>query len=294
MRTTPLIPLARCVYSPHQEQNAGRQDLGRKMFELRRASEKTSVTGEQQDLRVLSYNIKHGLGMDGRIDLERIARVISEAHPDLVALQEVDRNCKRSREQDVAAELGRLLNMRHAFGKTMDHDGGEYGLAVLSRYPIEQSRHHRLPDGAEPRCALEIVVRPDGMRTPLSFVCIHTDWADENSRLAQVAALLEMLRERAGPVILAGDFNGERTDKSMQLIARAGWTILDTHGAKTFPSDNPQVEIDFIALRGFDGISSACHVIGEPLASDHRPVCAAIAVTCSKPSTRTATACAGC
>jgi endonuclease/exonuclease/phosphatase family metal-dependent hydrolase len=235
-----------------------------------------SVSRERREIRVVSYNIKHGLGMDGRIDLERIAQVISGARPDLVAAQEVDRHCKRSREQDVAAELGRLLGMQHAFGKSMDFDGGEYGMAVLSRHPIERSIHRQLPDGAEPRCALEIVVRPAGMRTPVSLVCVHMDRVTENIRLAQVTTLLESLRKRANPVILAGDFNGERTDKSMQLLAGAGWTILEKDGAKTFPSDNPKIEIDFIALRGFAGASATCHVMDEPVASDHRPVCAVI------------------
>ena len=59
-------------------------------------------------LNVLTYNIRHGAGMDGKIDLERIAAVIRKAKPDIVALQEIDKNCKRSGSVDIAAELGRM------------------------------------------------------------------------------------------------------------------------------------------------------------------------------------------
>ncbi len=238
------------------------------------------ISTKQREVRVVSYNIQHGLGMDGRIDLERIAKVISAKNPDLVAVQEVDKNCRRSGAQDTAAELGRLLSMQHAFGKFMDYDGGEYGMAGLSRYPIVQTRRHQLPEGAEPRCALEIVVKPDGMSTPISFVCIHMDWTSESVRLAQMEALLELLNGTAGPVILAGDFNGEITDKSMQLLAKARWDILDKNGQKTYPSDKPEEEIDFIALRGFANAKSSatCHVIDETMASDHRPIYAVIKI----------------
>lgn len=121
-------------------------------------------------ITIVSYNILHGKGMDGKIDLERIAAVIAKESPDLVTLQEVDQNCARSGNNDQAAELGRLLKMNHRFGKFMNLQGGEYGMAVLSRFPIEKTIRHQLPPGAEPRCALEIQVRPDGWQEPLSLI----------------------------------------------------------------------------------------------------------------------------
>jgi hypothetical protein len=83
-------------------------------------------------LRVVSYNIQHGAGMDRKLDLERTADVLRRLEPDLVALQEVDENCRRSKGVDQAAELGRLLGMEHRFGEFMDYDGGRSGLAVFS------------------------------------------------------------------------------------------------------------------------------------------------------------------
>lgn len=110
-------------------------------------------------LRVVSYNIKHGRGMDGKVDLDRTAKVLAKLKPDIIALQEVDKHCTRSGKVDIAAELGKRLKMDHRFGKFMDFQGGEYGMAVLSRLPIKTTRIHKLPRGAEPRIALEVVVQ---------------------------------------------------------------------------------------------------------------------------------------
>ncbi|MCY2995293.1 MAG: hypothetical protein NTY19_46640 [Planctomycetota bacterium] len=84
-------------------------------------------------IRVLTYNIQHGEGTDGKIDLARTAAVIKRLTPDLAALQEVDKATTRSRGVDQAAELGKLTGMHVAFGKAMDFAGGRYGEAILSR-----------------------------------------------------------------------------------------------------------------------------------------------------------------
>lgn len=228
----------------------------------------------QQTLRLVSYNIKHGRGMDGKVDLARTARVLSGLKPDLVALQEVDKKCIRSGRVDIAADLGRRLKMHHCFGKFMDYQGGEYGMAVLSRFPILRMVRHELPAGAEPRCALAVAVKCPQSAKPVTFVCIHNDWTKESLRVSQVSALLKALKSTKTPVVLAGDFNGERTDASLRMLAKAGWLILEKHGGgkKTWPSVKPKVEIDFFALRGFKNIAATCRVVAEAEASDHRPV----------------------
>src|SRR5476649_2332295 len=78
-------------------------------------------------LRVLTYNIHHGEGMDGRFDLSRLAGVVTSVHPDLVALQEVDEGTERASGLDELAELERLTELHGVFGKAMDYSGGEYG-----------------------------------------------------------------------------------------------------------------------------------------------------------------------
>jgi len=231
---------------------------------------------KQRTIRIFSYNIRHGEGMDGRIDLKRIADVISAKNPDLVALQEIDKNCARSGNRDIASELGDMLGMDYRFGKFMDFQGGEYGMAVLSRFPIVETIRHSLPDGAEPRCALEIKVQIDDSTSPISFVCIHNDWINEGIRVKQVEALMAFLRDYNNPIILAGDFNGEKSDASLELLEQAGWKILDKNGKKTWPADNPEVEIDFFVTRGASFVTAEHDVIDERTASDHRPIYAVI------------------
>ena len=235
-----------------------------------------AVMDKQTTLRVFSYNIRHAEGVDTRIDLERIAEVISQSDPDLVALQEVDKHCERSGDRDLAAELGRSLDMRHRFGKCMDYQGGEYGMAILSRLRIADTVRHPLPDGAEPRCALEVQVRAERTPFPISFVCIHNDAADSTIGVMQVKALLNALDRRTNPIILAGDFNAESTDRSMQLLREAQWNVLEKEGEPTWPADRPRREIDFIVLRNFPEIIIDHGVIDERVASDHRPVYATI------------------
>ncbi len=237
------------------------------------------IAKEPATVRMVAYNIRHGEGMDKRIGLKRIADVIARESPDLVALQEVDKNCSRSGRTDIAAVLGGLLTMEYRFGAFMNYQGGEYGLAALSRWPIIESIRHELPSGAEPRCALELVVQPPDMQTPLSFVCIHNDWTSADFRVQQIQALLDAVKARKHPVILAGDFNGERTDASMKLLTASGWTILQKDNSaesRTWPSDKPEIEIDFFVVRGADLIAVEHRVIDERVASDHRPISAVI------------------
>lgn len=229
---------------------------------------------EPTTLRLVAYNIKHGRGMDSRVDLKRIASVLRKLKPDLVALQEIDHTCTRSGKVDQAAALGALLGMHHRFGNFMDFQGGQYGLAVLSRFPIQKSRRHQLAPGAEPRCALEVTVQPSADAPPLSFVSIHNDWTREAFRMAQVADLLAGLKQRRHPVILAGDFNAEPEAESLARLRTAGFLILPKKkDAKTFPSPSPKIEIDYFMTRGFPFVNPPLTIVhDERLASDHRPI----------------------
>jgi len=228
-------------------------------------------------LRVVSYNIRHGVGMDGKLDLERAAGVLRRLEPDLVALQEVDENCRRSGGVDQAAALGKALGMEHRFGEFMAYDGGRYGLAVLSRFPIKATRRHELPPGAEPRCGLEVEVEVPGIGQPVSFACVHNDWTKDEFRVAQMRALLATLGERR-PAIVAGDYNGEPGSESLAVLAEAGWRILAKDGARgvnpTWPADTPTQELDHVAERGLPEYSVSHDVVAEKVASDHRPIVA--------------------
>lgn len=231
----------------------------------------------REALHLLSYNIRHGRGMDDKIDFDRIARVIADTKPDLVALQEVDRGVRRSGEVDTPELLGKKLGMHHAFGVVMPYQGGEYGLAILSKFPVVETRVHKLPDGAEPRVALEVEIdlpQTSGKASRISFVCVHFDYVRrDEARFAQASTLIEILRKRKHPVIVAGDYNDTRGSRTLDAFA-AEFHIPDTAGP-TFGSSNPQKEIDFITWRGLPE-RAELRVIDEKEASDHFPLTAVI------------------
>jgi endonuclease/exonuclease/phosphatase family metal-dependent hydrolase len=229
-------------------------------------------------LRVVSYNIHHGEGVDGKLDLARIAKVMTDAKADLVALQEVDKNTTRTKKVDQAAELARLSGLNGVFGKAIDLQGGEYGQAVLSRFPLTLKKVHVLPGkpGIETRVAVETTVTlPSG---ELTFVGTHFAHDDAPSRKDQAAKVIELFGTRTGPVILAGDFNATPESEPMKAFA-AGWGFATPagKGLLTIPAENPRRQIDFILVRPAARWAVVeAKVIPEAVASDHRPVLAVV------------------
>lgn len=239
------------------------------------AAEVQSKT-DNQTLRVVSYNIKRGLGNDGVTDLERTARVIRELKPDFVGLQEVDEKTRRCGGLDQAVELGKQLGMHHAFAPFMDYDGGRYGLAVLSRYPIANVAVVKLPEGNEPRVALAAeVTLPDGVS--VTFVNLHFDWVkDDTFRYAQATALKKHLDGLTTSYILLGDFNDVPESRTLDLFRQdAVEAKKPDNDHFTFSATAPAREIDFIfAAPQTQWEIGDVAVVDERVASDHRPVVA--------------------
>ncbi len=243
------------------------------------ALSQTSPNPEPITLRVMSYNVHIGVGMDKRRDLPRIAAIINDAEVDLVALQEVDRNTQRSVEVDQAAELAKLTGMHLAYGKAIDLQGGEYGIAVLSRHPIVESTTHPLPNSpnVEKRVALETTIRLEPSGREIRFVCTHFDHTGAD-RDAQADEVNRIFAERNDlPIILAGDFNA-RPDQSPIARLTSQWrNVTAGDGLLTFPADTPSQQIDYIFVRPaerFRAVSAA--VLNEAVASDHRPIVAVV------------------
>ncbi len=231
-------------------------------------------------LRVLIYNVRHGAGMDHKLDLERTAAVIAAQQADIVLLQEIDSSTVRTGGVYQAARLARLSGMPyHAFGPFMDYDGGAYGMAALSAWPILSVSNHRLPSGSEPRTALAIRVKPGDQMPEMVFAGIHF-YQTEEQRLAQAQRLVDVFAEETAPVFLAGDFNSKPDDPVMRLMD-SHWTrpLKPVDARRTFPADTPRVEIDYFLYRPREQFTVIEHrVIDEPIASDHRPVLLVLAV----------------
>ena len=231
--------------------------------------------GAARRLRVLTYNIHHGEGTDGKLDLPRIASLIRSTRADIVALQEVDRKVPRSGDVDQAAELGRLTGMQHAFGPSIPLGGGEYGNAVLSRFPITRTTRHLLPrlDESEQRSVLEAEIElPDG--AALRLLATHLDYRRDNrERLASVEKIEELAGKSTGsPLLLAGDLNDTPESAVLKRLS-ANWSAASPAPLPTIPSDQPKQQIDFVLQRATMNWKVVdIRVIAEPVASDHRPL----------------------
>ena len=229
-------------------------------------------------LRVLTYNIHHGEGTDGLFDLVRIADVVKRAQPDLVALQEVDQGTERASAVNQLAELERLTGMFGKFGRAMEYLGGDYGVAVLSRWPIESARNRALPGAPdrEPRTALTVRVKAGDAGPWVQFTSTHFDQGrDEQNRLAQAASLNDLEIDADQPAILAGDFNS-RPDTEVIKTLDARW--MNAFQADPSPaSDGRPRRGDYVLFRPVDRWRViATSVIDERIASDHRPVLAVL------------------
>lgn len=239
-----------------------------------RASHPSPPEASLRSLNIVSYNIRHGRGMDDRVDLPRTAAVLRAQSPDIVGLQEVDQRVTRSGNAAQADSLGRLLGMQAAFGAFMPYQGGEYGMGILSKHPIVRSQAIRLPDGNEPRIALLAEVALPGHDT-IAVINVHFDWVQNDTlRFAQATALTQMLDTMSRPRVLLGDFNDRPGSRTLSLFTtRATEARKQSADHFTFSSTEPMQEIDFIfASPARAWRVSDARVISEPMASDHRPV----------------------
>jgi endonuclease/exonuclease/phosphatase family metal-dependent hydrolase len=223
-------------------------------------------------LRVMTYNIHSGRGTDRRVDLGRIARVIAGYAPDVVALQEVDVGRQRSGRVDQAAELAARLDMNMRFVGCVEECGERYGIATLSRWPIEETRTVMLPHAAdtEPRAALLVWVRWPGGERRVEIINTHLSTVG-TERVGQIAALAAEIGK--GDVVLAGDLNCSARSGAYQPLCLA---LRPAATVRTWPSRFPVFQLDHLLYRGALRLVSSGAWVQRPArhASDHLPVVA--------------------
>ena len=212
-----------------------------------------ACTQRPERLKLMSYNIRNGIGIDNIQDIGRIARVILREAPDLVALQELDSATLRADGRYIPGELGRMTGMHATFGRAIGFAGGSYGVGLLSRTEPLAVRSIPLPGREETRVLL-MAEFPD------YTVCVtHLSLTPED-RHASLPLILQATDTCRKPVLLAGDFN---TGDAAAVLA-----------GLTFPSDNPAVRIDYILGRGLPTSATVTEsaVDHTATASDHCPL----------------------
>ena len=228
-------------------------------------------------LRVFCYNIHHGRGGDDQVDLERLAKVINACQPDLVALQEVDHRTRRTGGVDQTAELARLTGLHAQFAKQIDFEGGQYGQAILSRWPLSDLQIHWLPGEPQREQRIVATCQVDLPGRQLLFGTTHLHHNNTDMRLRQAREITNELGPRAETVILAGDLNAEPEHAPIAELLKS-WSIVHSASElKTFPAVIPTKQIDYIFFRPVDRLRIiSSQVIDEPMASDHRPLLAVL------------------
>ena len=224
--------------------------------------------------------------MDKNIDVDRIAQLITEEKADIVAIQEVDRGVERSKKIDIITKLADITGMTYAFGKTIDYQGGDYGNAFLTRFPIFEERnilYSKFP-AAEQRGVLLLVLGIIGEEVVVANTHLDSQ-GNDSLRVASVNDLKSVLKSYSSrATILCGDFNDIPSSRVVTQLKEEyldTWELAGTWEGFTFPSDVPKKRIDYAftnSVRRPDSTSAAVHLrplsarVVRSLASDHLPL----------------------
>lgn len=229
-------------------------------------------------LRVMTYNIHHGEGLDQKLDLARIAKLITDQRADIVGLQEVDRGCERTQKRDLPAELAQLTGLKVHFEKNIPYQGGEYGNAVLTRFPIKHAKntHFKMLRPGEQRGVLQLVLDVRGR--DVLFLNTHIDYRPDDSERVLNVDELKGIVAAAGtmPVIMVGDFNAtpeSRTITKIKAFMTDTWDRAGQGDGFTIPVREPRKRIDYIWISP-DSIEPRSIAVLHSEASDHLPVIA--------------------
>jgi len=235
-------------------------------------------------LRVPQFNIRAAIDDSGDVGLARVAAEIEAADPDLVSLNEVDDGTRRSGGVNEASYLAGATGLRAVFGPTLlGYDGGRFGNAILSRYPVIESHNTPLPQvtGFEARALLTATVRV-GHR-PVSFSALHLSAGvgGTEDRVVEAEAVARVLGTARLPTIVAGDLNSPPDDLPVRILRPY---LLDaqeqsgTGAGLTVPQSDPDRRIDYVLYdNSFTAVRGGTRVLPSDV-SDHRSVLTVLAL----------------
>ncbi|MCI0334797.1 MAG: endonuclease/exonuclease/phosphatase family protein [Planctomycetes bacterium] len=281
--------------------------LARVVSLLLLAAEAFTTTGARAELpteiRVVTYNIHHGEGVDREFDLKRIANLLLPVEPHVVALQEVDQGTRRAGGVDQPAELAKLTGMEVVFGRNIDYDGGGYGTAVLTKLPVRSHESVKLksfypPSETNPeQRGVQVLELGEKDGPGLLFLNTHLDYRPpDEERMSSAKTINELVAKRSDvPAILAGDLNARpesapsaELKKEWKIVGEGGRGKAEGGGAKTqassgaqplltFPAEKPDRWIDYVLVRPAEKWEVVeVRVLEEAVASDHRPLLAVL------------------
>lgn len=242
---------------------------------------------------VATYN----MGAARVSDIDTIATAIKALDADIIALDEVDNKTERSGKVDQAKYLADKLGLHYAFGRAIDFEGGQYGVAILSRHPIAASEVVPLPSGDpkvdEARIVLAAEIAVPGFDTPIVFMNTHLDYKEDHSiqqtqvqrinDLAVANVSLNNIKDFTTKIkILAGDFNDTYNSANVAELSRY-WNLVatdDPNDMRSWPAANPMADLDHIFtsrgqiwdIKSLEVLQGNDRDIDWDGASDHIPI----------------------
>lgn len=205
------------------------------------------IEGEKPQLKVMTYNIAAGAN-NFKVDLKKTAETIKKINPDIIGIQEVDKLTGRSEKIDQGKILAELTGYNIIYGKAIDHDGGEYGIAILTKHQVKDSHQISLPSIDEQRIALITTIDVPNFPAPITYINTHLDWHENpTERMNQIYAIDEHQLDIRGIKILGGDFNDTKESNVIKQLGRYWESVIpENMDNRTWPAVNPEVGIDNI------------------------------------------------
>lgn len=261
------------VFSPFWVQSCGSQNPTDIDHEWESESNK-----KNKKITVMTYNVKYCSGYNTtKVDIDSIAAVIKYYKPDVVFFQEIDRFTTRSGKVDQLSVLSKKTNMPFTFyGKAINYQGGESGLAIMSRYNLSDTIRTDLPRvdlGPNVYVSYRILLQANISVNDkkLTIATSHLELTQENRDL-QVPRINEILSKSTYPVVFGGDFNATPENNTITTLMSYDFKKTCTEGCLTITSKNPTREIDYIMYRPEKAFNIISHEVPQTLASDHLPV----------------------
>ena len=218
--------------------------------------------------KVATFNIRHGLGRDHRVDLGRTADAIGELDADVISLQELDVNLERSGRVDQPAELAQRTGLHMHYFSTLEIDGGSYGIALAARATIECGAES-LPRVADEEPRTAVTGRWEGV----TVIATHLS-RSPRARALQTDAIRDIAERATGPRVIAGDLNEPLRD--LTPLLDAGFVPVVPRRRTLGSWVRRPFQIDHILVAG--GLSSGGAWLGRGDVSDHAPLVAEVIV----------------
>lgn len=260
---------------------------------------KVNPSNNQPKITIANFNIAGGLRKH-KVNLDLVAKAIKSMNADIVTLEEVDQGTLRSDNTDQAKIIAEKTGMYYTFGKATEMQGGNYGNAILSKYPIEKTKVFPLPSGDyEQRALMLSKINIPGFDSPIYVFNTHFDWHEEDDvRMSQARFINSIIFDdldlddefpnlATGIMLLAGDFNSVKSDRVVKELQKY-WNLVyqDNVDTRTWPAGNPGLDLDHIFTSRnqvwrigkitIPNNGEEWNGIKWPLVSDHIPVIATL------------------